>query len=128
LHKSAILAAKMKIETEDLGYFIDNSTALRTINWSDLPVNAAVLPNQFANWRNLHLFLDFKSKFPEPENVSIRSILDLAKDAASTKPQIKSEISALTKWDEGDTHVSNLTAMETGLGIRHTAAHLDYTD
>jgi peptidoglycan hydrolase-like protein with peptidoglycan-binding domain len=128
LHKSAILVSKMKIETENLDYFITNRVVFKTINFSSLPVSAAVTSNQFTVWQNLYLFLSFKSKFPEPENVSIRSILNLAKNAASTRLQIKTEISSLTKWDDGDITISNLTAIETGFGIRHTAANLDYTN
>lgn len=128
LHKSAILVSKLKVETENLDYFITNYVAVKTINFSSLPVSAAVISNQFTNWLNLYMFLSFKSKFPEPENVSIRSILDLAKDSTKTNLQIKTEISSLTKWDDGDLAVSNLTALETGLGIRHTVANLDYTN
>jgi peptidoglycan hydrolase-like protein with peptidoglycan-binding domain len=128
LHKSARVVSGMKIETENLEYFITNGTELKTINFSSLPVSAAVTTNQFSQWLNLHLFLSFKSKFPEPENASIRSILDLAKNSASTTLQIKTEIAALTKWDEGDGTVKNLTAIETVIGLRHTGTDLDYTN
>ena len=127
LHKAALLVSKLKIETENLSYFIANYIPVKTINFSTLPVSAAVVTNQFTAWLSLHIFLSFKSKFPEPENVSIRSILDLAKDTTKTNLEIKTEISLLTKWDDGDVAVSNLTALETGLGIRHTVANLDYT-
>ena len=128
LHKSAMLVSKMKIETENLNFFISNTPDFKTVNFSTLPVNTGSSPNQYLNWKNLHLFLSFKSRFPEPENASIRSILTLAKDPAKSKLLIKREISTLTKWDDGDSSVSNLTAIETGLGIRHTSTNLDYTN
>lgn len=127
LHKASIIASKLKIETENLDYFIVNYNSFGTINFSTLPVNAVVTPNQFDNWLNLYLFLNFKAKFPEPENVSIRTILNLAKVAANSNLTIKREISALTKWDDGDANVKNLTDFETNLGLRHTATDLDYT-
>ncbi|MEO7975515.1 neuraminidase-like domain-containing protein [Flavobacterium sp.] len=128
LHKSAILVSKLKLDTENLNYFITNYAALKTINFSILPVSAVVAPNQFNEWLNLYLFLNFKSKFPEPENISIRSILNLAKDPTKSNALIKKEISGLTKWDDGDPETKNLSSFETGLGIRHTAANLDYTN
>lgn len=127
LHKASIVLSKLKIDTENLDYFIVNSIPLKALNFSTLPISAVVTPNQFSNWLNLYLFLNFKSKFPEPENVSIRSILNLAKDATKSNTLIKKEISALTKWDDGDALTKNLTAFETGLGIRHTVTNLDYT-
>jgi peptidoglycan hydrolase-like protein with peptidoglycan-binding domain len=127
LHKSSLLVSRMKTEPEDLDYFIANKASVSTPDLSSLPVNTAVNPNQFAGWLNLHLFLEFRKRFPEPENVSIRSILDLAKDSATDPARIRKEISALTKWDEGDISHGNLTALETGLGIRHTSANKDYT-
>ncbi|HSI78924.1 MAG TPA: neuraminidase-like domain-containing protein, partial [Lunatimonas sp.] len=128
LHKSSLLVSKLKIETVNLDYFISNYIPLKTINFSALPLTAAVTPTQFEEWLNLSIFLNFKSKFPEPENISIRSILELAKDSTKTNLQIKTEISALTKWDEGDLSLSNLTVIEAGLGIRHTLANLDFTN
>jgi len=130
LHKSALLVSKMKIKTEDLSYFIDYKAVFKTIDFSLLPLTIAVTPNpnQFTKWLNLFYFLYFKSKFPEPEDVSIRSILDLAKDATKTNQKIKQEISALTHWDDKDDTVASLTAIESGLGIRHTALNLDYTN
>jgi len=127
LHKASLVVSKMKIEAENLNYFSTNNAAFKTIDFATLPLTAVVTPNQFTNWLNLFYFFSFKAKFPEPENVSIRSILDLAKDATKTNLEIKKAISALTKWDDGDAAISNLTAIEVGLGIRHTAANLDYT-
>ncbi len=127
LYKSALLVAKMKIETENLDYFIINDAVFNTIDFSALPLTVAVTPNQYSKWYSLYQFLVFKTKFPEPEEVSIRSILDLAKDTTKTNLEIKQAISLLTTWDEGDDAVTNLSAIESGLGVRHTAANLDYT-
>lgn len=127
LHKSVLLAAKLKIKTENLDYFIEHKTVLKTIDWSALPVNAPVVSNQFENLKNLYLFLEFASKFPEPGNVSIRSILDLAQNPGATALQIKTEISLLTKWCEGDAALANLTSVEKGIGIKHNVSRLDYT-
>jgi peptidoglycan hydrolase-like protein with peptidoglycan-binding domain len=127
LHKSSVLVSRMKIDTKYLDYFIAHSTVFKTINFSTLPVSSSAA-NQYNEWLNLHLFLDFKSKFPEPENATFSDILDLSMTTDSTNLQIKTRISALTKWDDGDSAVENLTAIETGLGIRHNDTFLDYTN
>ncbi|HEY1009115.1 MAG TPA: neuraminidase-like domain-containing protein [Daejeonella sp.] len=127
LHKSAILVSRLKIETENLDYFIANRVSLHTLNFSALPLSAAVSPNQYSSWLNLCSFLIFKSKFPEPENSSIRNILDLAKDPDSSAGQIKAAIASLTRWDQNDPLFSNLSALETGLGTVQSQLKQDYT-
>lgn len=123
LHKVSLLVTKMEIDKKDLEWFITNDTAVSTIDFSALPVTAAVSPNDYDGWYNLYLFLHFKSKFPEPEEASIRSILDLAKDAATTKEDIFAEIAALTQWDANE-----ISSLHTGLGVQHAGGHLDYTN
>ncbi len=123
LHKVSLLVSRMKIETDDLAYFILNQAAVHVLNFSALPVASAVPPNDFNGWLNLFKFLDFKSKYPEPEEASIRSILDLAKNVASTKTQIIAEMAKLTQWNAED-----LTAIDTSFKLQHTPGHLDYTD
>jgi Tc toxin complex TcA C-terminal TcB-binding domain/Neuraminidase-like domain len=122
LHKIAILISKMRIETKDLEWFIVNRTDVDTLDFSALPVSAVVNPNDFGKWYNLYRFLDFKSKFPEPENASIRSILDLAKNANNAKATIIGEIAKLTQWE-----TTEITATDTGLKFQHVAGNLDYT-
>ncbi len=123
LHKISLLVSKMKIETKDLEWFIVNYAAVNTINFSTLPVNAAINPNDFSGWYHLYLFLNFKSRYPEPEDASIRSILDIAKEVASSKSEIMDEIVKLTQWDK-----SNIVSLDTGLKTQHAAGHLDYTN
>ena len=123
LHKLSLLVSKMKIETKDLEWFIVNYAAVNTINFTALPVAAAINPNDYNGWQNLHLFLNFKSKYPEPENASLRSILDLAKDAAKTKDEIFAEITELTQWES-----SVISSLHLGLKIQHAVGHLDYTN
>lgn len=127
LHKVSLLVSKMKIEVKDLKWFIINYAPVNALNLSALPVGAAINPNDYNGWQNLYLFLDFKSKYPEPENASIRSILDLTKNAASAEADIINEIAKLTQWDK-----NNITSLSTGLKIKHGiiagVAHLDYTN
>ncbi|VAW74760.1 Insecticidal toxin complex protein TccB1 [hydrothermal vent metagenome] len=123
LHKVSLLVLKMDIETENFEWFVKNSAEINTLDFSTLPVLAVVDPNNFSGWLNLLLFLQFKSSFPEPEDASIRSILELAKDDANSKEDIFSEIATLTQWD-----MDEISAIHAGLNIQHAAGQLDYTD
>jgi len=121
LHKVSLLVSKMKIETKDLQWFVLNHAAVKTINFSALLITATV--NDYIGWHNLYLFLNFKSKFPEPEDASIRKLLDLAKDVTKAKKEIFTEIAKLTQWDLND-----VSLLDTELKTQHAAGHLDYTD
>jgi len=122
LHKVSILALKFDFTDKDLEWFVKNSASVHTLDFSALPVAPAAPPNDFDEWLALHKFLDFKSNFPEPENASIRSILDLAKNAASTKDQIFDEIVKLTQWSKAD-----LQSLDSGFHLHHAVGDLDYT-
>ncbi len=123
LHKVSLLVSKMEIATKDLEWFTVNYAAVNTINFSVLPITSAINPNDYNGWYNLYLFLNFKSIFPEPENASIRSILDLAKVDTSSKPEIMDEIAKLTQWDK-----TNIVSLDTGFKTQHVVGHLDYTN
>ncbi len=99
LHKISLLIVKMKIEILDLEWFILNNATATTLNFSALPIAAAISPNDFNGWYNLYLFLSFKSKYPEPENASLRHIISVSKTAAN-KNEFIPELALLTQWDE----------------------------
>jgi peptidoglycan hydrolase-like protein with peptidoglycan-binding domain len=121
MHKISILIQRMKIETNDLQYFQLNHPALDTLDLAALPLAAAAPPNAFAQWLNLFRFLNFKAKYPEPEDSSLRLILDKAKDVTATKAQIHSLLNKLTQWSTDD-----LGKLDTGLNLKHQAMNLDY--
>ncbi|MFH2059234.1 MAG: neuraminidase-like domain-containing protein [Pseudomonadota bacterium] len=115
LHKVSILVLKMQMETKDLKWFILNDASVNTLNFSGL--------TGYEQWYNLCLFLEFKSKFPEPENASLRGILDLAKDSTSTIDAIFTQIADLTQWDK-----TQISSIHAGFQLQHTAGNPDYTD
>ena len=122
LHKIALLVSRLKFTDDDLQWFIENQSAIGSLNFSALPIDVSAPPNDFAKWLNLYKFLNFKSQFPEPEDASIRSILDLAKTASSTKTEIFDEIVKLTQWSKED-----IDKIDTGFKLKHSPANLDYT-
>lgn len=123
LHKVSLLVSKMHIETKDLDWFITNHNGVGTIDFSSLPVSAVATPNDYKGWHNLYSYLSFKAEFPEPENSSIRSILELALDAAQAREDIFTEIGELTQWNSEE-----IASLHTGLNFQHTAGNLDYTN
>ncbi|HSR16819.1 MAG TPA: neuraminidase-like domain-containing protein, partial [Ignavibacteriaceae bacterium] len=122
LHKVSLAVSKMKIPVENLEFFILNFAALDTLNFSALPVSTTPGPNAFIKWQNLLFFHQFASKFPEPEEASIRSILNLAINAAASRSSIIDEISKLTQWNSTD-----ISAIDTGFKIQHSPGNLGYT-
>jgi peptidoglycan hydrolase-like protein with peptidoglycan-binding domain len=122
LHKVAMLVTRFKLTDDDLEWFIQNHNQLGTLDLSALPVNAPAVPNDFPEWLNLFMFLDFKENFPEPENASLRSILALAENATNSKSQIFDELVKLTQWSKID-----LVALDTHFHLNHAVGKLDYT-
>ncbi len=123
LHKISLLVSKMQIETKDLKWFITNNSSVKTVNFSDLPLTAMLSPNDFDGWHNLYLILNFKAEFPEPEDASIRSILELAQDSAKAKEEIFAEIAELTQWDSIE-----ISSLHNGLSFQHSPGNLDYAN
>lgn len=122
IHKIALVIARLAITDKDLEWFIDNQGSVETLNFNVIPVNSIPSSKDFKGWLNLFKFLDFKSNFPEPDNASIRSMLDLAKNATSTKVQIVDEIVKLTQWNKAD-----LEILDTKFHLQHIVGTLDYT-
>jgi peptidoglycan hydrolase-like protein with peptidoglycan-binding domain len=125
VHKISLLVQRMKIEMKDLEYFQEHQSNLNTLDLAALPLDTITGSNAFARWLNLFKFLDFKSKYPEPENVSLRDILDKAIAVVSDMGQARSEmhvlLSQLTAWSKDD-----LDKLGTGLNLKHQNMHLDY--
>ncbi len=119
LYKISILVQRMKIDVKDLEYFQVNNSTLETLNLSALPLDATISPNAFKQWLNLYKFLDFKSKYPEPEDTSLREVLDKAKEGTSSKPEMLTLLSKLTQWNK-----DNLDKLDTGLNLDYTDANI----
>jgi len=115
LHKVSLLLKKHNIDQKsELEWILTKSIAFQFLDFSNLPIsNTGVLNSLFKNWLNLHKWLYFKSQFPQPENVSLQQIFDLALNPATTKDDIISNISELTRWK-----VSDLNSLHTGIGLR----------
>lgn len=121
MHKVSLLVQRMKIDRKDLEYFQLHHAAVNTLDLAALPLAAFAPPNAFEQWLNLFRFLDFKAKYPEPDDSSIRLILDKATDGAATKADIHSLLSKLTSWSAAE-----LTKLDAGLNLKHQNVQQDY--
>ncbi|WP_308993434.1 neuraminidase-like domain-containing protein [Mariniflexile litorale] len=122
LHKVSILLQRIKISTENLEWFIIHHSDLGTLNFSELPITSTIT-NYYNSWLALYKLISFKSKYPEPENVSMINILEMAIDATVSKEDLLSELSKLTQWD-----FDELKILVTNLKLKHAIGNLDYTN
>ncbi len=124
LHKVAVLLQRTTIDTKDLEWFVTNHAAAKTIDLSSLPVAATTGPNGFEKWLRLHKLLSFIARFPEPEDASMRAILDKARDAGNAKSDILDLLAQLTQWNRDE-----IRELDAGLALKHHATDgLDYLE
>ncbi len=122
LHKASLLVQRMNIEFKDLKWFIGNSASVHALDLSSLPLSKVVGPNRYAEWLNLNKFLSFKAAFPEPDNASLRSVLDKAIAAPSAEDvnitkELLTDLANLTQWNLND-----LTIIHSGFNLQHAKA------
>ena len=114
LHKMSLLVQKMDMDEKNLEWFADHSAEVTTVDFAALPTEVLAGANQYAEWRNLHKFLVFANAYPEPEEASLRTILDKV-IANVTKAEIFAEINAVTQWDTDSS--TNLPDLDSKLKL-----------
>lgn len=123
LHKASMLVKRLQIaQKDDLEWLLTHHGTFKTLDFSALPVSGAPAQPLFRAWLALHKWLYFKALYPEPEDISLRQIYDLAANQATTKAEILDAISALTTWK-----VEDLDALHSGWNLQQGATS-DYTD
>src|SRR5690606_14453363 len=75
----------------------------------------------YPNWKTLYQLMTFMSKYPEPENVSFRNILEMAMDHTVAVDDLLSELGKLVSWSQEE-----LKKLHTGLNLKHENGKLDY--
>ncbi|CAM4076720.1 neuraminidase-like domain-containing protein [Zobellia nedashkovskayae] len=122
LHKISIVLQRIKLSSEDLDWFITHHAVIDSLDFSTLPIAPSVV-DHYTKWESLYRFITFKSKYPEPENVSFRNVLEMAMDFTVTIDDLLSELGKLTSWDQED-----LKKIHTNLNLKHENGKLDYLD
>ena len=117
LHKMSLLIQKMGIDEKNLAWFIAHHSEVATVDFAALPTGPLAGTNQYAAWLNLHKFLAFAHAYPEPENASLRTILEKV-IADVTKEEVFAEINAITQWDNARS--TNLPDLDSKLKLIKT--------
>lgn len=120
LHKISIVLQRIQFSSEDLEWFVIHHATTGTLDFSALPI-APSITDHFPKWKALYGFMAFKSNYPEPENVSLRHILEMAMDHTIPIDDLLSELGQLTSWNEEE-----LKVLHAKLNLKHENGKLDY--
>src|SRR5690606_30902454 len=120
LHKVSIILQRINFSPEDLEWFITHHATIGSLDFSALPIAPGVV-DLYPNWKTLYQLMTFMSKYPEPENVSFRNILEMAMDHTVAVDDLLSELGKLVSWSQEE-----LKKLHTGLNLKHENGKLDY--
>ncbi|HSR10696.1 MAG TPA: neuraminidase-like domain-containing protein, partial [Thermodesulfobacteriota bacterium] len=99
LHKASVAAQRLGLDADELAWFIDHPSAGDTLGFNALPIEASQGALPLESLLNLWRFLRFRRLFPEPENASLISVLQLASDPGSSAQAVNEALCRLTGWD-----------------------------
>lgn len=99
LHKATTVVQRFKLDAKNLEWLLAHAAAHGLLRVEALPITAEPAAPLFPDWLNLAKFTWFKQIHPEPEQTSLRAVLDLAAAAATTQAQVEQDLAALTQWD-----------------------------
>ncbi|MFM1653413.1 neuraminidase-like domain-containing protein [Brevibacillus sp. B_LB10_24] len=121
MHKAAMLLTRLKVTAVDLRWLLTKASGLQLLDPSALPVDGDPLRPLFPAWLSLCQWLYFKEQYPEPEDVSLRSIFDKALNAQTPEVEMRSDIARLMQWSSKE-----LDELAAGLGLQHGGSTSDY--
>ncbi|SNT49754.1 Peptidoglycan-binding (PGRP) domain of peptidoglycan hydrolases-containing protein [Asanoa hainanensis] len=104
LHKTTLLVTRLRAGDDPtvLTWLVDHATAYAGLDVNDLPVAAPPAAPLFGAWRNLAAWVSLRARHPEPEGVTLTGIFDLARTNTSTVDEVRTAVSALTRWSVTD--------------------------
>ena len=123
MHKASQFVTRHAIEAEDLAWLIQYASVHGLFNPAQLPVEEEPAASLFPAWYKLWQWLGFKSRYPEPEEVHLRMIMDKARDGSAAKAEIVGLLSQLTQWD-----VRELQTLVDVLGFEHGETDSDFVE
>ncbi len=123
LHKSALIILRLKLDALNLAWILTNAEKFGLLQPNILPVTNFAEAPLFPAWLNLVKWTFFKTLYPEPEDISLRAIFELAGVQTTSVTTIKMAIVAVTQWGAED-----VDSLVTALSLQHSSAASDFTD
>lgn len=99
IHKASVLINSLKMDMDDLDWFIENHALTQTIDFKRLPIDTLHSSLNFTAWEQLARLLAVKKSFPAPENVSFFDVMDKAALSGVSVSEINQELCSFTGWD-----------------------------
>jgi peptidoglycan hydrolase-like protein with peptidoglycan-binding domain len=121
LHKVSLLVNRQKLASvDDLEWLLDKHATFKLLDLSSLPITAAPAQSLFPKWLNTAKLLGFHQRYPEPEGVTLRKVLD---DAAARVGlgDLHQSLAKLTQWPQAD-----IAALDATLKLSYTSTVNDY--
>ncbi len=121
LHKVSLLVSRQKLTSvDDLEWLLDKHATFKLIELNALPIAGAPAQSLFPAWLRTAKLIGFHERYPEPEGVTLRKLLD---DAAArvARTNLHKSLAKLTQWPEAD-----ITELDTTLKLSYTNTTNDY--
>ncbi len=99
LHKASALIKSLKMDTDELEWFMQNHSLVQTINFNLLPIDPGQACLDIAPWEKLYRLLAAKNLFPAPEGIHFFDVLDETSLPGATPDSINQKLCLLTGWD-----------------------------
>jgi len=112
LHKTSLAAKCLKCNTDELAWFVVNSSLVNTIDFNLFPIEESQSSVPMDKWLQTWRFIKFKRNFPEPENTSFFKVLEKAAAPSPSAAAINEELCKLTAWDLNDHQLLNHSLLD----------------
>jgi peptidoglycan hydrolase-like protein with peptidoglycan-binding domain len=123
LHKAALVVLRFKLDALNLGWTLANAATFGLLQPNALPLVDPPGAPLFPAWLKLAKWTYFKGLYPEPEDMSLRGVFDLAGVQATQIAVIKAAVAKLTQWE-----VQEVDDLTSALSLQHGGASSDFAD
>jgi hypothetical protein len=105
LHKTSLAVGCLNCTADELTWLVSHPAVGGILDFNLLPIAASQSAIGLDAWLNLWRFLKFKRLFPEPEDMSFWTVLEIAANPAGSAQAVNEELCKLTGWDPADHQV-----------------------
>ena len=113
-----VLTRQQLTNADDLGWLFGEHATFGLLDLNALPVRGQPGAPLFPSWLALTKWLDLRSRYPQPENATLRGVFDAA---AALDVGVRTRLATLTQWRADD-----VEALHTALQLSYAAGDNDY--